>query len=144
MLALLFSNLGFIFHALFSVFHELTHYCHKNTSFVFSCINCSGHILHLYCIRLSNAAPFCENYAKLYFDAKQLQKGLNRGGGNGGLLGLLVFKKVPFIHKKVPFLANIKRCPKFLDCAKLFQNNNCCIYFVSTDFCLICSCFECL
>ena len=48
----------------------------------------SGHILDLYCVRLSNAAPFCENYTKFYFDAKHLEKGLNTGcrglGGGGG------------------------------------------------------------
>ena len=32
------------------------------------------HILDLCCVRLSNAAPFCKNYAKLYFDAKSLEK----------------------------------------------------------------------
>ena len=41
----------------------------------------SGHILDLYCVRLSHAAPFCENYTKLYFDAKHLEKGLNRRWG---------------------------------------------------------------
>ena len=40
-----------------------------------------GHIPGLYCVRQSNVTPFCENYAKLYFDAKHLEKGLNRGGG---------------------------------------------------------------
>ena len=30
----------------------------------------TGHILDLYRVRLSNAAPFYENYTKLYFDAK--------------------------------------------------------------------------
>ena len=39
-----------------------------------------GHILDLYCVRLLSAAHFCQNYAKLYFDAKHLEKGLNRGG----------------------------------------------------------------
>ena len=29
-----------------------------------------GHMLDLYCVRLSNAAPFWENYAELYFDSK--------------------------------------------------------------------------
>ena len=28
----------------------------------------------LLCIQQSDAAPFCENYAKLYFDAKHLEK----------------------------------------------------------------------
>ena len=37
----------------------------------------AGHILDEYCIRLSSAAPFCKNYAKLYFDAKHLEKQLN-------------------------------------------------------------------
>ena len=34
----------------------------------------TGHILDLYCIGLSNNAPFCKNYAKVYFyfDAKHL------------------------------------------------------------------------
>ena len=27
--------------------------------------------------------PFCENYAKFYFDAKHLEKLLNGGGGGG-------------------------------------------------------------
>ena len=54
----------------------------------------TGHILDLYCIRLSNAAPFYNNYAKLYFDAKHLEKGLNKGGGE--ILGALFFKKCPF------------------------------------------------
>ena len=66
-----------------------------------------GHILDLYCVRLSNAAPFCENYAKLYFDAKHLEKGLNRGEGREG--GQALF------HKKVLLLSNIERCPKFLE-----------------------------
>ena len=35
--------------------------------------------LNLLCVRQSNAASFCENYAKLYFDAKHLEKGLNKG-----------------------------------------------------------------
>ena len=41
----------------------------------------SGHILDLYCVRLLNAVPFCENYVKLYFDATKLEKGLNRRKG---------------------------------------------------------------
>ena len=30
--------------------------------------------LDLLCVRQSDAAPFCENYTKLYFDAKHLEK----------------------------------------------------------------------
>ena len=35
--------------------------------------------LDLICIQQSDSGPFCENYAKLYFVAKHLEKGLNRG-----------------------------------------------------------------
>ena len=41
------------------------------------CELCNGCVI--LCVRQSDAAPFCENYAKLYFDAKHLKKGLNRG-----------------------------------------------------------------
>ena len=51
------------------------------------------------------SCPFCENYAKLYFDAKHLEKGLNRGGGE--TFGALFFKKVPL-------LATTDCCPNFL------------------------------
>ena len=36
--------------------------------------------------------PFCENYEKFYFDAKDLENGLNGGGG---------------VNFLMPFLANI-------------------------------------
>ena len=49
--------------------------------------------LDLLCVRQSDAAPFCENYTKLYFDAKHLEKKTNRGGK------LLV----PFLSKKCLF-----------------------------------------
>ena len=58
----------------------------------------AGHIVDLYCVRLSNAASFCENYVKLYFDAKHLEKGLNRGGGEVKFLGHFFDKKVPFLE----------------------------------------------
>ena len=67
----------------------------------------AGYILDLYCVRILNAAAFWENYTKLYFDVKHLEKGLNRGEGGVKYL-------VPFFIK-VPFLANFKRCPKFLE-----------------------------
>ena len=50
--------------------------------------------------------PFCENYAKLYFNVKYFEKGLNRREG--------VKLLEPFFHKKVPFQANIECCPRFL------------------------------
>ena len=71
-----------------------------------------GHILDIHCVRLSNAALLCEKYAKLYFDAKHLEKELNKGVGES------------FFQKKVPFLANIERCPKFLAYA-LPTNTSC-------------------
>ena len=39
----------------------------------------SGPNLDLLCVQQSGAAPICENYSMLYFDAKHLEKGLNRG-----------------------------------------------------------------
>ena len=38
----------------------------------------SGPNLDLLCVQQSGAAPFCENYAKLYFDVKHLKNGLNK------------------------------------------------------------------
>ena len=38
-----------------------------------------GPNLDLLCIQQSDTAPFCENYAKIYLDAKHLEKGLNCG-----------------------------------------------------------------
>ena len=38
--------------------------------------------LDLLCTWQLNTASFCENYAKLYFDAKHSEKGLNRGWWN--------------------------------------------------------------
>ena len=68
------------------------------------------------------AAPFYENYAKLYFDAKQLKMGMNKdggvgGGGGGWAAGCKLL--VPFFQKsvKVSILANIEHCPKFLQYA---------------------------
>ena len=54
----------------------------------------------------SKAVPFCENSAKLYFVAKHLGKGLNTGCWSFW---------VPFFCKKVPYLANFRCCPNFLD-----------------------------
>ena len=51
-----------------------------------------GPNLDLSCVQQSDAAPFFENYPKLYFDAKQLEKGLNRGGEIFGAL-FFFFKK---------------------------------------------------
>ena len=43
-----------------------------------------GNILDLFCFQLLNAVPFCKSYAKLYFDAKHLENGLNSGVENFG------------------------------------------------------------
>ena len=48
-------------------------------------LKATGHILDLYCVQLSNTAPFFENYAQIYFNAKHFEKGLNRGGGDAAL-----------------------------------------------------------
>ena len=50
---------------------------------------------------------FVKIYTKLYFDPKHLEKGLNRGKGD-------IFDAT---FSKVPFLANIERCPKCLEYA---------------------------
>ena len=63
--------------------------------------------LDLFRIRQSNAAPSCKNYAKLYFDAKYIEKGVNRGWWNFW---------VPFFGKSA-LLANIEHCLKFLGLA---------------------------
>ena len=47
--------------------------------------------LDLYCVRLSNAAPFCKNHAKLSFDAKHLDR-----EGWVNFLGCFFSKKCPF------------------------------------------------
>ena len=41
-----------------------------------------GEIVDLHCVPLSNVntAPFCENYTRLYFDAKHIEQALNRAG----------------------------------------------------------------
>ena len=46
----------------------------------------------------------------LYFDAKHLENGQWH-------FWSIFFKKVNFFHQKVPFLANIECCPKFLEYA---------------------------
>ena len=53
------------------------------------------------------------NYAKFCFDAKHLENGLNRGDE---IFGALLSKKPPLFIKSV-FLANVERCPKFLEYA---------------------------
>ena len=62
--------------------------------------------LDLLCVWQSDTTNFCEKYAKPYFDAKHLEKGLNRWWLNFWC---------PFFQKKLPFLANIGCCPYFLD-----------------------------
>ena len=77
-------------------------FSYTSSTFVFS--GDSGPNLDLICVRQPDAAPVCENYAKLYLDAKHLENGL-------GLVKFLV----PFPFKKVSFLANVRYWPNFLD-----------------------------
>ena len=53
----------------------------------------------------SDAAPFCENYSKLYFDTKNFEKELNGKRWNFWCP----------LFKKVLFLANFGHCLNFLD-----------------------------
>ena len=66
----------------------------------------SGHVLDLYYIFYTYTVLFGKKYTKLYFDAKHLEKKMNREGGVGGegIFGALFLKKCPFYMKKVPFL----------------------------------------
>ena len=66
-----------------------------------------GSNLDLLCIWQLNAALFCENYAKPYFDAKHLEKRLNKG--------VVKFLVLFFFFKKGPFLASVGHCPNFPD-----------------------------
>ena len=43
-------------------------------------IGLAGPNLDLLCVRQLDAVPFCEIYAKFNFDAKRLEKRMNRGG----------------------------------------------------------------
>ena len=45
-----------------------------------------GPSVNLLCIQQSDAALFCENYAKFYFNAKHLEKGLKGVGEKSGSL----------------------------------------------------------
>ena len=69
--------------------------CRKllNDDLEFKEVRLTGHILDLYWVRLSKAAPFCENYAKLYFDTKHLEKELNTKGEGGGEFLRVLFQK---------------------------------------------------
>ena len=71
----------------------------------------SGHILDPYCVRLLNAAPFCENYMKLWCNAKHLEKELNRGGGR------MVKILVHFFHKKSALFPQYWMLSKFQEYA---------------------------
>ena len=62
-------------------------------------------LLDLFFVRISNAAPICENCAKLSFDAKHLEKGLI---GSGEIFGA-------FFPKKNCPLGNIERYHYYLD-----------------------------
>ena len=57
-------------------------------------ISLPGPNLELLCVRQSDAAFIHENYAKLYFHAKHLEKALNRG---------VVNFLVPFFQKSILF-----------------------------------------
>ena len=47
--------------------------------YIYIYIYISGPNLDLLCIRQLDAASFCENYEKFYFDSKHLEKGLKMG-----------------------------------------------------------------
>ena len=111
------------------------------SSFMFLYIK-SGHILDLYCIRLLNGAPFCENYAKLYFEAKHLEKGLNFFFGGGAWnFGGPFFKKSFLFHKKVSFLVNIECCLKFLEYALQVDSSTVFSLYITGLYMFVVCCF---
>ena len=64
----------------------------------------------------SNLDIKCENYTKLYFDAKRFhRKGIKEGVCVREFWCPFSKKKVLFFHEKLPLLANIEPCPKFLE-----------------------------
>ena len=77
----------------------------------------TGHILDLYCVRLSKAVRSCENCTNLYIDAKHLEKELNRGKFWG-----------PFFIKNCPFgpisnvALNSRICPAVCSQCLLITN----------------------
>ena len=56
----------------------------------------SGPNLDLLIFQQLDADPFCDNYVKLYFDVKHLEKGLNRGGEIFGAVFFFFSKMCPF------------------------------------------------
>ena len=62
--------------------------------------------------------PLLQKLCNALFWCKTLRKGIEKGGG-GEIFGALFFLKKVLFYKKVPFLANIKCCPKFLEYACL-------------------------
>ena len=75
----------------------------------------SGPNIDLLCIRQSDAASFCENYAKLYFDAKPLEKISNSAWSNFWC---------PFwpISDAALFFWN-RLCTLFEKCCNFYPNN---------------------
>ena len=54
-------------------------FCKTKSNILSKILICAErHILDLYCIWLLNTVPFCENYAKLYFDPKQNRDWMGR------------------------------------------------------------------
>ena len=74
------------------------------------------------CIQHSGAAPFWENYAKFYFDAKHLEKRLNKG---------VVKFLVPFFSKKNAYFGQYWKLPKFSRWDSAHHKSNFTITYIS-------------
>ena len=74
------------------------------------------------CIQHSSAAPFWENYAKFYFDAKHLEKRLNKG---------VVKFLVPFFSKKNAYFGQYWKLPKFSRWDSAHHKSNFTITYIS-------------
>ena len=86
-----------------------------NNTLLAKILNITGHILDLYCVQLLNTTPF----SKILKSFILMQNTYKRAwtGGRDEIFGAIFIKKVSFFHKKVPFLANMEHCPKFLEYA---------------------------
>ena len=78
-----------------------------------SLIDMAGNIIDLYWVQLSNAVLFAKIMQSFIFIQNTQKRDWKRGRG-WNVWGTF-FKKVPFFHKRVPFLANVERCSKFLE-----------------------------
>ena len=93
------------------------------------------YILDLYCVWLSSANLFWENYAKPYFDAIHLEKGLERGGERRTFSKRCLFSEEnACFHKKSVLSGQYRSCTKFLEYALLVLSISCSKFIFKINF----------